>query len=377
MKLRFVLCFVMLMIVGCEDDIDYDIIPPGYVPERIRPLDETENQNRLEKCSIPPPSSKNYDRNETWWIGRLSFGNGKNGNYRYEAALISPRHAIISSQILKKFKDWFERVPSGSGVGCSSEEPELLEFFDGKNQEPWLIFTKSNDKMQSFKWKKAFYYGRCTTDKSDGIIIIEFSKDIDIPYVCLPEYNYYGSVNKIETIFSVKALPKKSSRAKDEYAYEAQDGMIERCVDRFCWSPDNQTQKYDEFDDKKGVSMPFLTKDNRQLLFGFGFKYDNKANKFAVTDLGDFLEGLCEHVGICPRKPTTTGIPTTTTARTARTTTRRVPSTTDYVPEFLYDEEARDFEEPYFKRNRTRKEGNRREWKITVVFVILVFLVLE
>ncbi|CAO4372782.1 unnamed protein product [Caenorhabditis nigoni] len=342
----------MLMIVGCEDDIDYDIIPPGYVPQTIRPLDETENQNRLEKCSTPPPASKNYDRNETWWIGRLTFGNNDNGNFRYEAALISPRHAIISSQILKKFKNWFERVPTGSGVDCSFDSPEMVDFF--------------NDKRQP-----------CTKDKTDGIIIVEFEKDIDIPYVCIPDYKYYNSIDKTEAIFSVKALPKKSSRGKDEYAYEAQDGMIERCDDRFCWSPDNQTQKYDEFDDKKGVSMPFLTKDNRQLLFGFGFKYDNKANKFAVTDLGDFLEGLCEHVGICPRKPTTPGIPTTTTARTARTTTRRVPSTTDYVPEFLYDEEARDFEEPYFKRNRTRKEGNRREWKITVVFVILVFLVLE
>ncbi|UMM26962.1 hypothetical protein L5515_010448 [Caenorhabditis briggsae] len=372
MKLRFVLCFVMLMIVGCEAFIDPDIIPPGYVPDR--PLDETENQNRLEKCSIPPPLSKKYVRNDTWWIGRLTFGGKKSGNYRFEAALISTRHAIISSEIVEVYPRHLITVRKDIGVGCSSEAPELLEFSNGKDQDPWLIFTKRNGTEQRSQWRKAFYYGRCTTNKTDGIIIVEFEKDIDIPYVCIPDYNYYNSIDKTESVFSVKTLSKESPITK-EYEYEAQDGMIERCDDRFCWSPVNQTQDYKKFHNDKGVSMPFLTKDERPLLFGFGFKVIKKPRSFAVTDLADFLEGLCEYVGVCPenRERIT---PPTTTARTARTTPRPVPTTTDYVPEFLFDEE--DFEEPYFKRNRTRKGGTKREWKITVVFMIsLVLLVLE
>ncbi|UMM26961.1 hypothetical protein L5515_010447 [Caenorhabditis briggsae] len=299
MTLRFLLCFVLvMMIVGCD----------GQVVKTISRLNEKENQNRLEKCSTPPPS------------------------------------------------------------------PDMMDFFNG-NLQPWLIFTKSNGERQSFTWDKTLYYERCTEDKTDGIIIVEFEKDIDIPYVCIPDYNYYNSIDKTESVFSVKTLSKKSPITKDKYEYEAQDGHIERCDNRFCWSPDNQTQDYKKFQNRNQVSMPFLTKDARPILFGFGFKsISDKENKFAVTDLDDFLIGLCDYVGVCPGKPTKPGIPTTTTART---TPRPEPST-DYVPEFLFDEEARDFEEPYFKRNRTRKGGTKREWKITVVFMIsLVLLVLE
>ncbi|CAO4372783.1 unnamed protein product [Caenorhabditis nigoni] len=379
------------MIVGCDAFRD---------PDALTWLEESENKERLEKCSVPPPISKNDNRKENWWIGRMTFGGTNRGNYRYEAALISPRHAIVSSDIVIRFPGYFVSVSRDNGVGCSSEAPELLELFDGSNKDPWLIFTKSNGIEQRSKWGKAFYYGRCTTNKPDGIIIIELSDDIDIPFVCLPDFNYYKPYMRTETVFSVKPLSRIALITKDTYKYESQDGLIERCedrYDRFCWSPNDRTPSYKEFQKEIRVSMPFLTKDSRPLLFGFGFQpFNNKEHKFEVTDLGDFLEGLCMHVGVCPENhkritpttTTTTEIPTTAartagTARTARITTRRVPSTTDLlsatdnVPEFLYDEEARDFEEPFFKRNRTRKGGNRREWKIAVVFVILVLLVLE
>ncbi|PIC41337.1 hypothetical protein B9Z55_008790 [Caenorhabditis nigoni] len=340
-----------------------------------------ENQQRLERCGRHKSDVTNF-------VVRLTKQQKKEKgdniwNYPgFLGVLVSDRHIIFGHE---RFKDFNLDMTK-----CRHNVPFLSPDLDFRFYAEFVGISKTIS-------TKRYYYGNC--EKTDGIIIVELEEKVNFTEACFPVKgsNGIGSVEdydgkdvyenegqKKETVLMDNREAKRPLTAVNKI--KGVTWKCEKDATKYCYHSYDITSLYNALKSKSEFCLPLFHKqhdDERYFFIGLGGYWETTSLRYHA--FRKEIDVICDLLGICPPPPTTTTAITTSSTlaattvpltTTARTTTTTVNATViDHVPEFLYDEEARDFEEPYNKTSRRRKGADifGKLWTTLGFMVLLIF----
>ncbi|CAI2347564.1 unnamed protein product [Caenorhabditis sp. 36 PRJEB53466] len=255
--------------------------PPQLPGTRLSIL---ENVKLHEECGVAPkdesdePNAAGYRGEAPWAVG-LVFDLPDPVVYK-GATLITPRHVLFSADAVFE-TNWafLDRRLCGDGLlAVGAEKLSVIS---------WLGDVKNRTEKYS-PVKTIYYFGNCSSELPDGLIMAEMTEALDIPPVCLPLHKEQVLVGEIvQTHRWMQVVHKGKKWLAETKTVACAKGFV-------CAEADNRTrQEMDPY------GNPLVrTEGGRWMAFGIQRKKTTTNQVDTFYKLTDYADRIVKVIGV-------------------------------------------------------------------------------